>query len=60
MDQVTNLMIDETRAKLDKHEAVCELRYDSINARLKRIETILIASCGFIIACLFTIVAKIH
>jgi hypothetical protein len=60
MDQVTNLMIDETRARLDKHEAVCELRYDSINARLKRIETILIGSCGFIIACLFTIVAKIH
>lgn len=60
MEQVTNLMIDETRANLNKHEAVCELRYDSINARLKRIETILIGGCGFIIACLFTIVAKIH
>ena len=29
-------------ARVDTHEAVCELRYDSINARLKRIEQILI------------------
>lgn len=59
MDNVQNLMIDETRAKLEKHEAICELRYESINARLKRIETILIASAGFIIAALLTIAAKI-
>jgi hypothetical protein len=28
-------------ARLDTHEQVCEFRYDSINARLKRIEQIL-------------------
>jgi hypothetical protein len=38
----TAFLIDETRAKLNTHEAVCELRYESICARLKRIETILI------------------
>lgn len=59
MDNVSNLMIDETRANLEKHEAICELRYDSINARLKRIETILIGTAGFIIAALLAIAAKI-
>lgn len=59
MDNVSNLRIDETRAKLEKHEAICELRYDSINARLKRIETILIGTAGFIIAALLAIAAKI-
>ncbi len=57
--QYANLLIDETRAKLEKHEAICELRYDSINARLKRIETILIGSAGFIIACLLGIALKV-
>lgn len=57
--QYANLLIDETRAKLEKHEAICELRYDSINARLKRIETILIGSAGFIIACLLGIAFKV-
>ena len=35
-------------ARVDTHEAVCELRYDSINARLKRIEQKdeFLADCG--------------
>ena len=56
----TQLLIDETKAKLNTHEAVCELRYDSICARLKRIEQILIASAGFIVASLVAIAFKIH
>ncbi len=56
----TQLLIDETKAKLNTHEAVCELRYDSICARLKRIETILIASAGFIVASLITIAFRLH
>lgn len=56
----TQLLIDETKAKLNTHEAVCEIRYDSICARLKRIETILIASAGFIVASLAAIAFKIH
>jgi hypothetical protein len=59
MDNFASLMVDETRAKLEKHEAICELRYESINSRLKRIETILIASCGFIIACLLSIALRL-
>ena len=60
MEQTTNFLIDETRAELNTHVAVCELRYESICARLKRIETILIASAGFIVASLVAIAAKIH
>ena len=52
--------ISETEARLNSHEAVCEIRYDSICARLKRIEQILIGSAGFIIMSLIAIVFKIH
>jgi hypothetical protein len=47
--------INETEARLNSHEAVCAVRYESINARLKRLEQILIASAGFIIVTLITI-----
>ena len=52
--------ITETEARLNSHEAVCEIRYDSICARRKRIEQILIGSAGFIILTLVTLVAKIN
>jgi hypothetical protein len=52
-------MVTETEAKLNSHEAVCEIRYDSICARLKRIEQILIGSAGFIIITLVTLVLKV-
>ena len=60
MEQPSHLLIDQTRAELNTHVAVCELRYDSICARLKRIETILITSAGFIVASLVAIAVKIH
>ena len=47
--EMMDLMIDNTEARLNTHEAVCELRYDSICARLKRIEQILVCSAGFMI-----------
>jgi hypothetical protein len=50
----------ETDARLNAHEAVCAERYTSTNARLKRIETILIASGGSIIALLLTLVTRGH
>jgi len=59
-NETTYLLIDETKAKLNTHEAVCELRYDSICARLKRIEQILVASAGFIVAALVSIAFKLH
>lgn len=56
----TQLLIDETKAKLNTHEAVCEIRYDSICARLKRIEQILIGSAAFIVASLAAIALKMN
>lgn len=58
--ETTDLLIDNTEARLNTHEAVCELRYDSICARLKRIEQILVASAGFIVASLVAIAFKLH
>lgn len=58
--ETTQFLIDETKAELNKHVAICELRYESIFARLKRIEQILIGAAGFIIALLLGIALKIH
>ena len=53
-------MIDETAARLDSHEAVCAERYLGINSRLKRLEQILVVSCGSIIATLLALVTKLN
>jgi hypothetical protein len=50
----------ELEAKLMTHEQVCALRYEGINARLKRLEQILIGSAGFIIVLLLGLALKIH
>lgn len=39
-------MVDETEARLQTHEQLCALRYEQINARLKRIEGIMIKTAG--------------
>lgn len=41
--------IDATDARLSTHEEVCALRYAVINARLKRMETIMITCAGAMI-----------
>ena len=38
--------IDATEARLSAHEEVCAMRYEQINARLKRLEGILIKASG--------------
>jgi hypothetical protein len=50
--------INETDARLNSHEAVCALRYEAINARLKRLEQILIGTAGFAIITLLGILLK--
>jgi hypothetical protein len=50
--------IGEVQGQLDTHEAVCAERYLGINARLKRLEQILIGSAAFIIALLLSLVVK--
>jgi hypothetical protein len=46
--------IDETAARLNSHEAVCAFRYETISARLKRLEQILIGVAGFLIVFLLS------
>lgn len=36
----------ETEARLNSHEAVCAERYNQINARLKRMERIIMNAAG--------------
>jgi hypothetical protein len=48
----------EAELKLLSHEEVCKVRYEQINARLKRLEQILIGTAGFIIITLLTLVLK--
>jgi hypothetical protein len=50
---------NEVEAKLMTHEQVCAVRYEGINARLKRLEQILIGSAAFIIALLLGLVMKV-
>jgi hypothetical protein len=47
--------IDQTEARLNTHEEVCALRYESICARLKRLEGIGISMAGTIILLLVSI-----
>jgi hypothetical protein len=41
--------VDATDARLQTHEEICALRYDQINARLKRIEAIMIKTAGIML-----------
>ena len=38
--------IDATDARLSTHEEICAFRYEQINARLKRLEGIIIKAFG--------------
>ena len=50
--------VEQVDSRLSTHEEVCALRYEAINARLKRLEGILMASAGAIILLLLSIVLK--
>ena len=57
--------IQQIRADIDTHIDICAIRYESIekemrgvNARLKRLETILVGGAGAIILLLIGLVAK--
>jgi len=41
--------VDATDARLQTHEEICALRYEQINARLKRIEGIMIKTAGIML-----------
>ena len=40
--------VDATEARLTTHEEVCAMRYEQINARLKRLEQIIIKAFGIL------------
>lgn len=42
-------MVSATAARLATHEEVCALRYEQINARLKRIEAIMMKTAGIML-----------
>ena len=42
-------IMTETEARLNSHEAVCAERYAQINARLKRLESVLMRVAGVMI-----------
>jgi len=44
----------DVESRLSTHEEVCALRYEQINARLKRLEQILLTTAGFVIVFLLT------
>jgi predicted nucleic acid-binding Zn ribbon protein len=52
-------MVSEVEARLNTHEQVCAERYAGINARLKRLEKILLSSAGAIILILLGLVVKL-
>jgi hypothetical protein len=41
--------VDATDARLATHEEICAIRYEQINARLKRIEAIMLKTAGLMI-----------
>ena len=49
---------NELDIRITSHVDVCEIRYEAINARLKRIESIGISAAGFIIALLLHLITK--
>jgi hypothetical protein len=51
--------INETEARLNSHEEVCAFRYETINARLKRLEAIMIKTAGAMIVGMAGLLAAI-
>jgi tetrahydromethanopterin S-methyltransferase subunit F len=51
--------IDQTQAQLNTHEQVCAFRYESICARMKRLESIGMTATGTIIMLLIGILVSI-
>jgi len=50
--------LDEVDHRLSTHEEVCAIRYEAINARLKRLETILLGAVGAVLLLLLSNLLK--
>jgi hypothetical protein len=51
--------IDQTQAQLNTHEQVCAFRYESICARMKRLESVGMTATGTIIMLLIGILISL-
>lgn len=60
MDYPAIAKAEKVEAKLETHEAVCAERYLGINARLKRLEGILLGAAGTMIVLLLGIALKLN
>jgi hypothetical protein len=49
LEQQYMTTIDKTDARLSTHEEVCAIRYEQINARLKRLESIMMQTAAAMI-----------
>lgn len=58
MQLVQSKGIPDVEARLNTHEEVCAFRYETINARLKRLEQILLGTAGFVIVFLLSQILK--
>jgi hypothetical protein len=58
MQLVQSKGIPDVESRLNTHEEVCAFRYETINARLKRLEQILLGTAGFVIVFLLTQILK--
>ena len=50
--------LEDIDHRLSTHEEVCALRYETINARLKRLEQILLGSIGAVLLLLISNLLK--
>lgn len=50
---------DKVEHRLSTHEEVCALRYEGINARLARLEKILVAFTGAVLVLLIKLVLNV-
>ena len=56
---MSEAMVSQTEARLTSHEEVCALRYEQINARLKRLEGILMKTAGVMLCSMAAIMWSI-
>lgn len=56
--KMTKPNINEIEHRISTHEEICAMRYEQINARLKRLEQILLGAFGTIIVLLLNNLIK--
>jgi len=54
LSTMTKPDVQDIDHRLSTHEEICALRYEQINARLKRLEQIMLGTAGFVIVFLLT------